>query len=104
MEEPAPRMFWPQEIWGKYGRTLAAFKDPANRKAAVECLNNMVVDALRHLPHCLTYMQKLTDTDIFRFCAIPQIMAAGTLSLCYNNGGVFEGGWRAAGRGGGVLR
>jgi len=36
-------------------------------------------------------MQKLTNSDIFRFCAIPQIMAAGTLALCYDNGGLFEG-------------
>jgi hypothetical protein len=50
-----------------------------------------VTDALRHIPHCLAYMGKLRDRDIFRFCAIPQIMAAGTLALCYNNGGVFEG-------------
>jgi farnesyl-diphosphate farnesyltransferase len=37
-------------------------------------------------------MSHLQDTQIFRFCAIPQIMAAGTLALCYDNGKVFEGG------------
>lgn len=42
MEEPAPRMFWPRQIWGKYADSLAAFKDPANRTAAVHCLNDMV--------------------------------------------------------------
>ncbi len=26
MEEPAPRMFWPKEIWGTYAGDLAAFK------------------------------------------------------------------------------
>ncbi|GBF87650.1 squalene synthase [Raphidocelis subcapitata] len=91
MEEPAPRMFWPREIWGLYAPSLDAFKDPANRPAAIKCLNHLVTDALRHIPHCLTYMRKLQDRDIFRFCAIPQIMAAGTLGLCYNNGAVFEG-------------
>ena len=34
MEEPAPRMFWPREIWGKHARSLAEFKAPANRPAA----------------------------------------------------------------------
>jgi phytoene/squalene synthetase len=31
MEEPAPRMFWPKEIWGEYAQTLDEFKDPQNR-------------------------------------------------------------------------
>ena len=26
LEEPAPRMFWPKEIWGTYAGDLAAFK------------------------------------------------------------------------------
>jgi phytoene/squalene synthetase len=42
MEEPAPRMFWPREIWGQYGDGLAGFKEPENRRAAVRCLNHMV--------------------------------------------------------------
>lgn len=50
-----------------------------------------ITDALRHMPYCVQYMEQLRDTMVFRFCAIPQIMAAGTLALCYNNGKVFEG-------------
>lgn len=53
-------------------------------------------NALQHLPHCIKYMQGLRDRDVFRFCAIPQIMAIGTLALCYNNGAIFEGAWAAA--------
>jgi len=53
---------------------------------------SQVLDALQHLPHSIKYMSHLQDTQIFRFCAIPQIMAAGTLALCYDNGKVFEGG------------
>jgi farnesyl-diphosphate farnesyltransferase len=41
-EEPAPRMFWPHEIWGQYGRSLEDFKQPGNRRAAVQCLNHLV--------------------------------------------------------------
>lgn len=54
----------------------------------------------RHAPHCLQYMAKLRNRDIFRFCAIPQVMAIGTLSLCYNNPAVFTG---APARAGGCL-
>ncbi len=33
----------------------------------------------------------LKDEQIFRFCALPQVMAIGTLAACYNNHGVFTG-------------
>jgi hypothetical protein len=41
-ELPAPRMFWPREIWGQYASELEDFKDKHTRAAAVQCLNNMV--------------------------------------------------------------
>ena len=40
---------------------------------------------------CLAYMAKLRNRDIFRFCAIPQVMAIGTLAMCYDNHAVFTG-------------
>ena len=67
------RMFWPKEIWGKYAKTLEDFKAPENARQAVGCLNELVTDALRHAPHCLLYMAKLRNPDVFRFCAIPQV-------------------------------
>jgi len=57
----------------------------------VRCLNHLVADALRHAPECLDYMGRLTDRQVFAFCAIPQVMAIATLALCYDNGAVFEG-------------
>lgn len=90
-EEPAPRMFWPKEIWGSYATKLADFTEPANTPAAVCCLNAMVTDALQHAPHCLAYLARVRDPQIFRFCAIPQVMAIGTLGLCYCNPSVFTG-------------
>lgn len=42
MEEPAPRMFWPRDIWSKYADKLEDLKEPANRTQAVRCLNHMV--------------------------------------------------------------
>ena len=90
MEEPAPRMFWPREIWGKYAKELDEFKLGCNREKAVECLNHMVCNALSHATDALTYMSKLREKSVFAFCAIPQVMAIGTLAVCYNNGEVFE--------------
>jgi farnesyl-diphosphate farnesyltransferase len=90
-EEPAPRMFWPKEIWGKYGKKLADFKDEMHAEAAVRALNAMIVNALSHAENCLLYMSKLRNPYIFGFCAIPQIMAIATLALCYNNHAIFTG-------------
>ena len=84
-------MFWPKEVWGRYTRKLDAFKAPENSAAALGCLNELVTDALCHAPHSLAYMAKLRNWDVFRFCAIPQVMAIGTLALCYNNHRVFTG-------------
>lgn len=91
LEEPAPRMFWPREIWGRYAEQLADFQHQRHSKAAVQCLNHMITDALRHAPYCLQYLEQVRNHQNFRFCAIPQIMAIGTLSLCYNNPKVFAG-------------
>jgi len=91
MEEPAPRMFWPRDVWGKYARDLADLKEPQNRPQALGALDDLVTDALRHLPYCVTYLKNLQNRDVFRFCAIPQVMALGTYSMCYDNGRVFEG-------------
>ena len=48
-------------------------QEPENVPAAVACLNEMVTDALKHVPHCLTYLGRVRDWHIFRFCAIPQV-------------------------------
>ncbi|XP_022943419.1 squalene synthase-like isoform X1 [Cucurbita moschata] len=90
-EIPKSRMFWPREIWSKYADKLEDFKYEKNSVKAVQCLNDLVTNALTHVEDCLEYMSNLKDLSIFRFCAIPQIMAIGTLALCYNNVDVFRG-------------
>nr|BAA13083.1 squalene synthase [Glycyrrhiza glabra] len=90
-EIPKSRMFWPRQIWSKYVNKLEDLKYEENSVKAVQCLNDMVTNALLHAEDCLKYMSALRDMSIFRFCAIPQIMAIGTLALCYNNIEVFRG-------------
>eukprot|EP00239_Pterosperma_sp_CCMP1384_P006392 CAMPEP_0197856264 /NCGR_PEP_ID=MMETSP1438-20131217/28246_1 /TAXON_ID=1461541 /ORGANISM="Pterosperma sp., Strain CCMP1384" /LENGTH=429 /DNA_ID=CAMNT_0043471669 /DNA_START=150 /DNA_END=1439 /DNA_ORIENTATION=+ len=90
-EEPAPRMFWPRDIWSKYGEKLEDFKEEENEKQAVHCLNHLVTNALEHALSSLEYMSKLKQREIFKFCAIPQVMAISTLALIYDNDEVF---WR----------
>lgn len=90
-EIPKSRMFWPRQIWSKYVNKLEDLKYEENSVKAVQCLNDMVTNALTHMEDCLKYMSALRDPAIFKFCAIPQIMAIGTLALCYNNIEVFRG-------------
>nr|AOW71962.1 squalene synthase [Albuca bracteata] len=90
-EIPKSRMFWPRQIWNKYADKLEDFKYEENSVKAVQCLNEMVTNALVHAEDCLLYLSALKDFAVFRFCAIPQIMAIGTLALCYNNLEVFRG-------------
>lgn len=90
-EIPKSRMFWPRQIWSKYVNKLEDLKYEENSVKAVQCLNDMITNALTHVEDCLTYMSNLKDPAIFRFCAIPQIMAIGSLTLCYNNIEVFRG-------------
>ncbi|KAK9286087.1 hypothetical protein L1049_014467 [Liquidambar formosana] len=90
-EIPKSRMFWPREIWSKYVSKLEDLKYEENSDKAVQCLNDMITNALIHAQDCLTYMSALREPSIFRFCAIPQIMAIGTLAMCYDNIQVFRG-------------
>lgn len=83
------RIFWPREVWSKYANSLECFKQEDYSKNAVYCLNELITNALQHLPDCIEYMSRLRDKHIFDFCAIPQIMAVATLALCYQNHDVF---------------
>jgi farnesyl-diphosphate farnesyltransferase len=90
------RAFWPQSIWKKYSKSgdLGYFtkqEDPEVRERSLQCLNELVTDALELVPDCLAYMSKLQCEEIFRFCAIPQVMAIATLEKCYANSDVFTG-------------
>lgn len=87
------RAFWPQEVWKGYTRTkeLGELAKPENRAQAVACLNHLVTNALECVPECLEYIGMLKTAEVFRFCAIPQVMAIATLSELYNNPKVFTG-------------
>eukprot|EP01007_Sphenomonas_quadrangularis_P001122 NODE_201_length_1831_cov_456.847924_g151_i0.p1 GENE.NODE_201_length_1831_cov_456.847924_g151_i0~~NODE_201_length_1831_cov_456.847924_g151_i0.p1 ORF type:complete len:415 (+),score=62.40 NODE_201_length_1831_cov_456.847924_g151_i0:203-1447(+) len=89
-EEP-PRIFWPKEIWSRYTDDLHNFKRGDYTQTGLACLNNMILDTLRHLPHCLEYLTSLSDPTVLKFCAIPQVMAIATLCELYNNPKVFKG-------------
>jgi len=85
------RTFWPQEIWKKHMGNLGDMAKPENKDIGLNCLNEMVFNALQHVPDSMTYLSKLRDSNIFFFCALPQVMAIATLAKVYNNENVFTG-------------
>lgn len=90
-DDDEQRYFWPREVWSIYGPSIHALCDPANRTAALACLNHLVTDALELAPSCLEYMSLLQDPQNFNFCVVPQVMAIATLNEVFNNGAVFDG-------------
>jgi len=90
IEEKPPRIFYPRDIWSKYTSDISDFKDPKNIKSALQCLNDMITDAMSHAVDCLDYLEIIKDPTVFKFCAIPQVMAIATLYECYNNPDVFK--------------
>ncbi|XP_064411517.1 squalene synthase isoform X2 [Latimeria chalumnae] len=85
------REFWPRQVWSKYAEKLSDFSRPENIEAALQCLNELITNALGHVPDVLTYLSRLRNQSVFNFCAIPQVMAIATLAACYNNPQVFRG-------------
>ena len=48
-------------------------------------------DALELVPDALEYLSRLKTPEVYRFCAIPQVMAVATLYECFDNAEVFTG-------------
>ncbi|CAA7019875.1 unnamed protein product [Microthlaspi erraticum] len=90
-EIPKSRMFWPREIWGKYVDKLEDLKNEDKSTEAVQCLNDMVTNALMHVEDFLKSKNVFRTPSVFRSVSISQIMGIGTLALCYNNVQLFRG-------------
>lgn len=79
------RIFWPKEIWSKYCKDIHELQLPEKREDALNCISEMVADALEHAKGSLAYLSLLRTQSVFNFCAIPQVMALKTLALIYRN-------------------
>ena len=81
--------FLPKEIWGKYEDRIDLFEQNIEKQSSLDCLNDLLNNALVHIPDCITYLDTLKNPEVFKFCAIPQIMAIATLEKLYDNKDVF---------------
>jgi farnesyl-diphosphate farnesyltransferase len=84
------RTFWPRDIWSKYAPSLLELRT-GDKSKSLECLNELILDAYKHVPAVLRYLEALKDPKVFKFCAIPQVMAIATLERLVNNPDVFTG-------------
>lgn len=84
------RRFWPEEITSKHVGDFDKLFEVENRGLALSCSSEMILDALRHVCDCLTYLAGLREQSVFNFCAIPQCMAIATLELCFCNPALFD--------------
>ncbi|KAH7574994.1 hypothetical protein JRO89_XS02G0031100 [Xanthoceras sorbifolium] len=89
-EIPKPRIFWPREIYSKYVDKIEDLKCEENSVKAVQCLNEMVTDALKHTGDCLNHLSTLNDDAALQFFGALAVKGMGTLVLCYNNIQVFK--------------
>jgi farnesyl-diphosphate farnesyltransferase len=53
-------------------------------------LNEMIVNALQHIPDSIEYLSLVKNNSNFKFCAIPQVVAVQTLATLFNNQNVFN--------------
>ena len=76
------RAFWPRTVYSKHVDELADMRldTPSPAAELVErtcrglaCLDEMVAEALDLTPHCLDYLDRLSNLDVLRFCAVPQV-------------------------------
>jgi farnesyl-diphosphate farnesyltransferase len=84
------RTWWPKEIWQVYAESLQSLKDRPNSRESLACLNHMITDALELVPDCLDFISKLKNPQVFRFCAVPQLMSLATFAVIYNNPDVYR--------------
>jgi farnesyl-diphosphate farnesyltransferase len=71
------------QAWGKYGTNQGDLLRPGNKKYAMACLNELVTNALHHIPDVLVYLGRLKNQSIFNFCAIPQVLRIVILIQLY---------------------
>ncbi|EHK39820.1 squalene synthase [Trichoderma atroviride IMI 206040] len=84
------RRWYPKEIWSKHVDKWEDLFDPKYLPQAINCVSEMVLDALKHVEDCLFYMAGMRDQSAFNFVAIPQGMAIATLELCFRNPAVLQ--------------
>ena len=80
-DAPAGRHYWPD---------CCAAVDGDSDEELRHKLDTMIEDALRTHAETAGYLDQLRDRSVFRFCAVPQLMALSTLARIRGDTAVFS--------------
>jgi len=65
--------------------------EPEKRQDAVMCLNELIMNALGHVPDVIEYLSRIRNQSVFNFCAIPQVrQQLGQIGLLWNAKFTFQ--------------
>ena len=100
------RYWWPKDIVSKHFASIDdIFGNMREAGEAIEAgeadeltittkhtdlLNEMIMNALQHIPDSIEYLSLIKNISNFKFCAIPQVVAVQTLVTLFNNPNVFN--------------
>jgi farnesyl-diphosphate farnesyltransferase len=84
------RCWWPSNIVKTYVDNNQDLLKEENEQKALDCLNELIINAMSHIPQCIEYLSNINDHKHFRFCVIPQVVAIQTLASLFNNKNVFK--------------
>lgn len=99
------RYWWPNDIVSKYFSSMHHIFGNEERSGEeikktdekniithkhTDLLNEMIMNALRHIPDSIEYLSLVNNNNNFKFCAIPQVVAVQTLASLFDNKNVFK--------------
>lgn len=90
------RYWWPKDIVTKHFSSMDdIFTNGEQGELTItdqhtDLLNEMIMNALRHIPESIEYLSLVKNNSNFKFCAIPQVVAMQTLATLFHNQNVFK--------------
>ncbi|KAG5988850.1 Delta(24)-sterol C-methyltransferase, partial [Claviceps pusilla] len=84
------RRWYPKEIWSRHVDKWEHMFDPKYEKQALDCISDMILDAMKHIEECLFYMAGMREQSVFNFVAIPQGMAIASMENMFRNPDVLK--------------
>ena len=92
--------WWPKDIVSKHfssmdeifanGGETGETGEFTTTNKHTDLLNEMIMNAFRHIPDSIEYLSLVKNNSNFKFCAIPHVVAMQTLATLFYNPNVFK--------------